>query len=271
MAHPAATKLVSAFRVARDSLASVIFPAPCRICERVLDTARRVPVCAECLGSFNPIVAALCTCCGRPLISPQVETASAVLCRLCRAQTYAFSIARSYAAYNSPMVRAILLLKHEGVVPLGAWMAARIAELAAREPSSFLCDAIVPVPLHRVRRRERGYNQAELIARPLARRMGLPLRSNFLARIKPRPEALQLTRRQRWDTVRGAFAVPSHAKVDKLRILLIDDVMTTGATLDACSRALLRAGAAEVAALTVARAVSNWAPVPSPDPVPASE
>ncbi|HET9400833.1 MAG TPA: phosphoribosyltransferase family protein [Candidatus Acidoferrales bacterium] len=144
-------------------------------------------------------------------------------------------------------------------------MAARLSELVAGEAERFAADVIVPVPLHRDRRRERGFNQAELITRPLAGRLRLPVRAELLARVKPRPESLQLTRRQRWHTVRGAFAVPEHAKVDKLRILLVDDVMTTGATLDACSRALLRAGAAEVVALTVARAVSNWAPVPTSD------
>lgn len=256
---------LSALRLARDSLASVIFPAPCRICGQVLDTASRVPVCTDCLGSFTRISPPGCNCCGRPIISAQVETGQTVLCRLCRAKTYAFSAARSFAAYNSPMVRAILLLKHEGVVPLGDWMAARLFEIAAREAGRLAADVIVPVPLHRERRRERGFNQAELIAGPLARRLNLPMRVRCLERVKPRPEALQLTRRQRWDTVRGAFAVPQHVKVDKLRILLVDDVMTTGATLDACSRALLRAGAAEIVALTVARAVSNWAPVPTSD------
>lgn len=255
--------IVSALRNARDSLASIVFPAPCRICEQVLDTASRVPVCARCLQSFTRIGRPLCSCCGRPIISAQVETAPTILCRLCRAETYAFSVARSFAAYNSPMVRAILLLKHEGVAPLGEWMAARLSELIVDEAQRFAADVIIPVPLHRDRQRERGFNQAELIARPLARRLGLPMRVAFLARTKPRPESLQLTRRQRWDTVRGAFAVPEHAKVDKLRILLVDDVMTTGATLDACSRALLHAGAGEITALTVARAVSNWAPVPT--------
>lgn len=231
----------------------------------MLDTASRVPVCEKCLGSFTTIAGPLCTCCGRPFISPQAESAIANLCRLCRANTYSFAAARSFAAYDSPMVRAILLLKHEGVAPLGAWMAVRVADVAAAEPARFLADAIVPVPLHRTRRRERGYNQAELIARPLSRRLHIPMRAGLLKRIKPRPEALQLTRRQRWETVRGAFAVPAHAKVDNLRILLIDDVMTTGATLNACSRALLGAGAAEVSALTVARAVSNWGPALTPD------
>src|SRR5271170_5720303 len=98
------------------------------------------------------------------------------------------------------------------------------------------------------------YNQAELIAQPLARILGIPFRSYLLVRTKPRPAQIRLTRRERWQTVRGAYATHKSAQVDKLRVLLVDDVFTTGATLDACSRALKGAGAAHVIGLTVARA-----------------
>jgi ComF family protein len=157
------------------------------------------------------------------------------------------------------MVRAILLLKYEGVLPLGGWFAARLAETARTHAEDLAANVVVPVPLHPARLRERGHNQAELIARPLARRLGLPLKSYLLVRTKPRPDKLRLTRKERWETVRGAYEVYERARVDKLRVLLVDDVMTTGATLDACSRALRQAGASHVACLTVARVMGYWA------------
>lgn len=162
------------------------------------------------------------------------------------------------------MVRAIVLLKYHQVTPLGAWFAARLAELVARDPEMFAADVVVPVPLHVSRLRERGFNQAELIARPLAKRLGLPLRSYLLVRTRPRPEKLKLTRQERWRTVRGAYAMRSEAKIDKLRVLLVDDVFTTGATLDACARALRKAGAGRIVALTAARVAPEWQPVTSP-------
>src|SRR5262249_28730723 len=113
----------------------------------------------------------------------------------------------------------------------------------------------VPVPLHRARQRERGYNQTELIARALAKRIGLPCASRLLVRTQPRPEKLRLTVRERWRCVRNAFDTCNPAAVDNLRILLLDDVLTTGATLDSCSRTLREAGASYVAAITVARAM----------------
>jgi competence protein ComFC len=251
----------AALRTATDALASVVFPAPCRICQATLDTASRVPVCASCLASFEKLSPPWCACCGRPIISPVVADSLHILCRLCRANTYGFDVARSFALYNTPMVRAILLLKHEAVAPLGVWFANRVAERIAREPDLAKADVVVPVPLHPARLKERGYNQAELIARPLARRLHLRFKAFLLVRTKPRPDKLRLSRRERWTTVRGAYEAREGVRVDKLHVLLVDDVMATGATLDACSRALRKAGAARVTAVTVARSVPNWSAV----------
>ncbi len=186
-------------------------------------------------------------------------TARRPLCHACRQAVYAFDLARSYGAYHGPMVQAITLLKYHAVTPLGGWFAARLAELAARQPEGFAADVVVPVPLHVSRLRERGYNQAELIARPLAKRLHLPFRSYLLVRTRPRPDKLKLSRQERWRTVRGAYAIREGNRVDKLRVLLVDDVFTSGATLDACARALRGAGAASVLGLTVARVVPQWA------------
>ena len=121
---------------------------------------------------------------------------------------------------------------------------------------AFAADVVRPVPLHRRRERERGYNQAALIAKPLAKRLGLPYKSVLLTRIRTRPEKHLLTLDEPWESVRGAFATRPGSQVDNLRVLLVDDVMTTGATLDSCARALKKAGAAAVLGLTVARVVA---------------
>jgi ComF family protein len=194
----------------------------------------------------------MCQICGRPFeFAPQAQTMQS-LCRLCRSNFYAFDRARSYALYNETLAGAIMLLKYEEVTRLGRWFAERLADLLHKAGKDFEADAIVPVPLHPDRRRERGYNQAELIAKPLARRLGLKLGAYLLMRTKPRPPQLVLSRSEHWKSVRGAYATREGVRVDKLRILLVDDVLTTGATLDACARALKKAGAASVLGLTVA-------------------
>jgi ComF family protein len=241
---------------ALDALVSLVFPAPCRICEATLLEAGRIPVCAECLAMLAPFAGPMCGQCGRPFGAHMAGANTP--CHLCRRGVYAFDVARSYAPYNDAMVRAMVLLKYHAVTPLGDWFGARLAEMAAGEPETFAADAVVPVPLHPLRQRERGFNQAELIARPLARRLGLPLSPLLLVRTKPRPDKLKLTRRERWETVRGAYAVQQGSQVDKLRVLLVDDVFTTGATLDACARVLRQAGAARVIGITVARVAPTW-------------
>lgn len=252
-----AQSLRSQFRGMREALASIVFPAPCRICDRILDTGSRIPFCAACLEALRQeLPRPLCHRCGRPIVSIAVlDAVSLPECRLCRSGVYHFDLARSFGAYTPDMARAILLLKYGNASPLGGWFANRLAELAGRDRQGFEADVVVPVPLDRGRLRDRGYNQAELIARPLARLLNIPFRSYLLVRTKPRPNQLRLTRRERWETVRGAYATHKAAQVDKLRVILVDDVFTTGATLDACSKALKGAGAARVVGLTVARAL----------------
>lgn len=240
-------------RSALDALAAVLFPGPCRVCARTLANASRIPVCETCLAAFERIVDPMCACCGRPFVSGFAAESKRPLCRLCRASFYAFDRARSFAVYDAALSEAILMMKYDEVTRLGDWFAERLAEIAESAADDWRTDVVVPVPLHPERRRERGYNQAELIARPLAKRLHLRLDANLLVRTKPRPTQLVLSRSEHWKSVRGAYATRDGRKVDNLRILLVDDVLTTGATLDACSRTLKKAGAAVVLGLTVGR------------------
>jgi competence protein ComFC len=244
-----------------DALISILFPAPCRICGAVLTRAGLLPICDECFASLKPLRGPLCGNCGRPFASEVTLDAKTLLCLACRRNVYAFEHARSFAPYTEQMVRTISLLKYEKLTRLGQWFAERLYEVIQSDPALQSIDVIVPVPLHPARLRERGYNQAELIAKPLARRLNMSLGPYLLVRTKPRPARLLLSRRERWLTVRGAYEMRKGAQVDNLRVLLIDDVFTTGATLDACARALKRAGAKSVTGLTVARAIMQTGPI----------
>lgn len=240
-----------------EALVSVFFPANCRICDALLTGASRVPLCDVCLASFLPVPAPFCSVCGQPIFTFNSTDTEMPLCRACHDHTYAFDRARSFAVYQGALVHAVLLLKFEPIFPLGEWFAGRLAKIILSHPRDFAADVVIPVPLHPRRERQRGYNQAGLIARPLAKKLHLPYRPILLMRTKPRPEKELLSVAERWESVRGAFATQIGTRVDNLRVLLVDDVMTTGATLDACTRALRDAGAKEVIGLTVARAVRN--------------
>ena len=248
---------------ASDAVVSVFFPAGCRICDKLLVRSSRVPICEECLDSFPAPAEKKCEVCGQALGWLTPREGEQLVCRACQQKTYAFERARSYGIYDGPLVKAILLLKWERMDPLGAWFADRLAKVILREGDSFAADVVVPVPLHRDRERQRGYNQAGLISKPLARKLGLPHKSVLLMRTRPRPDKQVLSLEERWASVRGAFATRPGSQVDRKRVLLVDDVLTTGATLDACARALLNSGAKSVLGLTVARAARN--PLPAPD------
>jgi ComF family protein len=258
---------------AGDAVVSVFFPGGCRLCERLLVRASRLPICEECLGSFLALPARVCAVCGSPALAAStlhpadngpgddganVDDVDDRTCLACRDRNYRFECARSYAAYRGMLVRAVVLLKFEKIEPLAAYFGERLASVAKRE--GLTADIVVPVPLHRARERERGFNQAELIAREIAKRLKVPCKPILLTRTKARPDKHILSNAERWRIVRGAFATRPGSQVDNKRVLLVDDVMTTGATLDACAGALLQAGAKSVVGLTVARTVRRETP-----------
>ena len=137
--------------------------------------------------------------------------------------------------------------------PMGRWMTRAGAELLDE------ADVLIPVPLHRLRLAHRRFNQSAALARIIAQNSGVPLRCDILARPKPTPPQVGLTRRLRAKNMQGAFAVAEEKRIDiaGLRVVLVDDVMTSGATLNAASRVLLRAGAKQVDALVFARVVTD--------------
>jgi len=236
------------------AVASILLPAGCRLCDQLLASASRLPICDACLSGFAPVPPGSCDLCGQPYAFDPEFPKDRACCRDCELHRFGFNLARSYGLYDGDLVRAIILLKREEIEPLGRWFARQLAAIVRREGERLAADLIVPVPLHRQRARERGFNQVDAFGRPLSRLLHLPYKPVLLVRSKARPEKHLLRNEERWEAVRGAFAMQKGGRVDNLRILLLDDVMTTGATLDACSRALLEAGARSVVGLTIARA-----------------
>jgi ComF family protein len=182
-------------------------------------------------------------------------------CAACRHDPPPFDHARAVAEYRDGMRAAIVALKYGRRAaiarPLGRLLAETGGRLTAAaggagEPGDVL-DAIVPVPLHPGRAAERGFNQAELLAQPCAARWGIPLLTRALGRLRPTPPQTELDAAARRANVAGAFGVSRPEEVAGRRLLLVDDVLTTGATAGAAARALRAAGAASVAVLVLAR------------------
>ena len=184
---------------AAAALLGIVFPGPCRICEELLTEASFLPICRECREAFPAIPKAE---------SDESGFGQAGIGHLASVdrREYAFESAASWGFYEGTLVRAVLLLKFESIEPLGDLFAKMLAELARKSGIFGGIDLVVPVPLHRDRETERGYNQAAVIAKPLAKQLGLPYKPVLLTRIRPRPDKHVLSKEERWESVRGAFA-----------------------------------------------------------------
>ena len=172
----------------------------------------------------------------------------------CRTTRIHFALARAATLYKNagPAREAILGFKHTGRDTLGRHLAELMAERSGPIMETGPWDMLVPVPLHRLREQERGFNQAAFLARRVGRRVGVPVADRALRRVRQTPpQSGDADDRRR--NVRGAFAVPRPAQVAARHVLLIDDVLTTGATANECARTLRRAGARRVGIFTLAR------------------
>jgi ComF family protein len=246
------------------SLLAALFPSDCRICQSSLFTISRLPVCPSCIESIQPIALARCNVCGDLLATSDAAFGDA-RCDGCAAEGPAFARAVNYGSYTGALRQLIHLLKYERIraaaQPLGRLTAAACLQLEGDIDVDELL--IIPVPVHKLRMRSRGFNQAELIARAAqsgiedatGRRVTLDVTA--LLRIRFAESQVGLTLDERRQQIRGAFKVSARERVKGREILLVDDVLTTGATASECARELLQAGAARVWVATPARALGR--------------
>jgi ComF family protein len=231
------SQVVQLGRHAWRGLVHALFPPRCGGCQ-----AEGCLWCDACQARLVYVLPPMCDKCGEPNV--------AGLCVNCRAQPLRIEIIRSVAIFHGPLRHAIHRFKYERLAGLAAPFGDLLADFWLAH--DLHADWIVPVPLHPARQRERGYNQSELLADRLAQRIGVPLARSGLQRIRVTAVQMELNAAQRKVNVAGAFEC-AERQVRGRRVAIIDDVCTTGATLDACAAAVLKAGAASALGLTLAR------------------
>jgi ComF family protein len=230
-------------------LFNLVFPDECRVCGESLKEVSRIPVCSRCLAEPSVLIAEhYCVACRTPFVTPHPLDGSG-RCGLCRAGLQGFDAVYSYGSYEGTLRTLIHLYKYNGMEPLAMPFGRFLAQVLPRDQRF---DVIVPMPLHWRKRWDRGFNQAELLAKEISRRWNAPVK-NVVRRRRHTAAQAGLSNAQRRKNVAHVFAAPKGKPLAGQRVLLVDDVFTTGATASSCARVLKRAGAAHVTLLALAR------------------
>ena len=240
------------------SLIMFLYPSQCRYCGENLDPSDGHYICKSCWDKVGLIKRPYCETCGHPLDPLDALPDRIASCRYCPDRAW-FRKARSIAVYDSAVGEAIRLLKYSGKII----MAKRLADMMVEAMSAFFgmesYDYIIPVPIHKKKRRERGYNQMELIGSRLSQTIGIPMETrSFIKAVNAPSQTSRVSHIDRLENVRGTFGVRDLSLIADKRILLIDDVLTTGATVNESARTLAREGKVKcVDALTLSRRVQT--------------
>lgn len=227
----------------------LLLPSACLFCGRQLPPAASEPaLCDSCLAGMAPLGPGCCRHCAEPFADARANH----LCAACLKHPPAFTTVHAAGLYHGVLKEAIQRLKYRDQLILAKPLGQLLGAAVTRAPTAFIPHGIVPVPLHPQRLRQRCYNQALEVARPLARQLGVPLHATLLQRTRNTPPQQGLSAMERRRNLRNAFALTSKAL--PASVLLVDDVMTTGATLRECSRILRAGGVKAVQVAVVGRA-----------------
>ncbi|NPV27627.1 MAG: ComF family protein [Firmicutes bacterium] len=238
-----------------EALLELIYPHPvnCPFCDRVLSSLGPVPCCADCARELaHQRAGPICRRCGKFLHGELGPFSQPLFCLDCQMSRPTYTLARAVGPYEGRLKEVVHRLKYQKKRWLARPLGQLIAEAVQGEPAFGAAEVVVPVPLHQAKYRRRGFNQAELLGQTLARELGLPFGKGALVRLIDTPAQTELGREERQHNLTGAFAVKQPTMVREKRVLLVDDVLTTGSTAGECSRVLMEAGARQVLVAVVA-------------------
>jgi len=232
-------------------LLDFLFPPLCHVCKKYIAHAGVLHICSSCRELMPAPFHPLCTVCGIPFDGAGDDH----WCSSCLQSPPSFDFARAAIIHDGPGRNLIHAFKYNAKIHLRRPLALLIVENVTDFVLAHRPDLIVPVPLHVKRLRSRGFNQAVLLGEVLAREWHIPLQRQAMKRMRWTEPQINLSADLRRKNVKGAFSVSDAALVAGKRVLLVDDVFTTGSTVEECSKMLKRAGAAEVLVVTAARAL----------------
>jgi len=233
-----------------DAGLGFFYPDVCQLCYSESATAVEGYVGKRCGQAMRPIMPPFCECCGLPY---EGDITTRFECGNCREMELHFQSARAAVVANALVLEVIHRYKYQRALWFEPFLAGLLVHAASPLVRPGNWDMIIPVPLHALKKREREFNQAERLAIRLGSALRIPVHTSLLRRVEPTRTQTLLSRPQRAANVRNAFAVRKDRPLDGERIVLLDDVLTTGATTSACARALRQVGAGDICVWTVAR------------------
>jgi ComF family protein len=234
----------------KDDLLDFIYPQSCPICKEPVGQDAK-GICENCWSNLAVLPHSFC-----PYCKSFFEDEDSVMKHRClvlsRFEERRIMAVRSLGTFDDYYKTLIHRLKYNQRIPLGRSLAKRLGEKTSSDSNFSKCDLMIPVPLHRARQRERGFNQSEILAEGVSKLINVAVAKNVLKRKRNTKDQTHLNVQERKENVEGAFEVTHPGRVMGKRIILVDDVITTGATLNECAKTLLQAGAERVYAVTLA-------------------
>ncbi|MBI5058014.1 MAG: ComF family protein [Nitrospirae bacterium] len=230
-----------------NNFLNTLFPETCPVCQNRAQDHVTAPICSDCWQEVSPYKGPLCRRCGKPLVSGESAT-----CGECIQDEPAFVYARSFGLYEGALKKAINLLKFYGIKRLSKPLSDIITQIKLPH-----VDAVIPVPLHEKRLRQREFNQSALLAKYLAESLGTDVVVNCLVKIRDTRPQVGLSSQERRKNLSKAFDIKQRELINGKNIMLVDDVVTTGATVRECSKVLKKAGAKNIYAITLAHGVMD--------------
>ena len=226
---------------------NILFPETCPVCQHPAEDHKTAPICSDCWQTVSPYEGPMCRRCGKPLVSDVSTT-----CGECLEDEPAFSYARSFGLYEGVLKKAISLLKFYGIKRLSKPLSDIIFHIEMPR-----VDAVIPVPLHEKRLRQREFNQSALLAKYLAESLGIAVLLNCLVKVRDTMPQVGLNSGHRRKNIKRAFDIKQRELIEGKNIMLVDDVVTTGATVRECSRILKKAGARNIYVITLAHGMQE--------------
>lgn len=239
---------------ALNDVSDVIFPPQCMGCAEILHPQNGKLFCPACKEKIRFITGSLCPVCGTTFSNSPAENH---LCGNCLENKTYFSCARAVVSYETIILHAIHQFKYGNNISVGALLASFMADFSFPDVDFTDYSLIVPVPLHIKRLRQRGFNQSLILARALAKKWQIPVNFSLLKRHKFTETQTGMNKTERKQNIKGAFEVRDKENIAGKNIIIVDDVYTTGATVNECAKILIKAGAQKVTVLTLARVLHN--------------